>query len=275
MYMAGAGVPNVKLFHQFFQSTCHDVCLTSAASVFYHVTFGVVAVWCFDKDYQFMHSLSLNDSILRRMSLCSLLSLVLCMIVLAFMHPASYAATTGDARGTSNGAFSARGLTIIDTPSVYFTPAHHRVIDTVVIHFSSAINTAPNHWADATLVRQIYDRAHVSPHYMIDRLGKIYRLVQEKDIAWHAGGSIMPSPDNRRDVNRFSIGIELIATSTSGYTEAQYQALSALLHDIKSRNPIRHIVGHDEISGPRAVQIGLRADRKEDPGPLFDWNRIR
>ena len=172
-------------------------------------------------------------------------------------------------------ALPARVATIVEAPSANFTAAHNRIIDTVVIHFSSAISVDPAHWADPARVMQIFRQSHVSAHYLIDRSGTIYRLVPEQDIAWHAGGSIMPAPDNRRNVNRFSLGIELIATRTSGYTEAQYASLTTLLHGIKGRYPIRHIVGHDEISGPRAVHMGLRADLKEDPGPLFEWSRVR
>ncbi|HEY3416512.1 MAG TPA: N-acetylmuramoyl-L-alanine amidase, partial [Armatimonadota bacterium] len=94
------------------------------------------------------------------------------------------------------------------------------------------------------------------------------------NIAWHAGGSIMPAPDNRRNVNRFSIGIENVATASSGFTDAQYRALSALITDIKHRHSIKHIVGHDQIGGERAVGMGLRRDVKPDPGPRFDWARL-
>lgn len=222
-----------------------------------------------------MSSSPRGDSAERALSCCSWLSMLICVLVLALWHPAVHAAPSGGTREAGHPASSAAALVIINTPSIYYTSARHRAIDTVVIHYSSAINTAPAQWADAALVRQIYDRAHVSPHYLIDRSGQVFRLVPEQDIAWHAGGSIMPPPDNRRNVNRFSIGIELIATRTSGYTAAQYQALSTLLQSIKSRYPIRHIVGHDEISGARAVHIGVRADLKEDPGPLFDWSRVR
>jgi len=163
---------------------------------------------------------------------------------------------------------------MIDAPNPNFTPAHQRNIDTVVIHFSSAVNIDPSHWADPALVQQIFRDNHVSAHYLIDRAGEVYRLVAERDIAWHAGGSQMPAPDNRRNVNRFSLGIELIATRTSGFTEAQYTALDRLLSDIATRHTIRHVVGHDEIAGERAVRLGLRHDVKPDPGPLFEWGRV-
>jgi len=165
-------------------------------------------------------------------------------------------------------------LSIVSTPNRNFSSARSRGIDTIVIHYSSGINVDRARWDDPALVRDIFNRYHVSAHYQIDRGGTVYRLVDERNIAWHAGGSIMPAPDNRKNVNRFSIGIEIIATRKSGFTEAEYASLAKLVNGIRSRYPIRHIVGHDEIAGTRAVALGLRRDVKPDPGPLFDWSRV-
>lgn len=164
---------------------------------------------------------------------------------------------------------------IVSAPNPNFRPEHARHIDTVVIHYSSVINVDPAHWDNPQLVMGLLKRLHVSAHYLVDRSGTIYRLVDEQNVAWHAGGSIMPPPDNRKNVNNFSIGIENIATANSGFTDAQYRALAYLIRGIEQRYPIRHILGHDQIAGSRAIQLGLRADPKEDPGPHFDWPRLR
>lgn len=162
----------------------------------------------------------------------------------------------------------------INAPNANYRAAQSRKIDTVVVHYMSAINVNPRQWADPKLSMDILKRYHVSAHYVVDRSGTVYRLVSEKNVAWHAGGSIMPSPDNRRNVNSFSIGIELIATDKSGFTDAQYKSLAYLIKGIESRYPIKHIVGHDDIAGNRAIGLGLRKDLKEDPGPLFNWARL-
>lgn len=164
---------------------------------------------------------------------------------------------------------------IVVTPSAYYTPARDRAIDTIILHYSSAINVDPARWNSPRAVRAIFDQYRVSAHYLIDRAGTVYRLVDERNIAWHAGGSIMPAPDNRRHVNRFSIGIEIIATASSGYTAAQYRTLARLIADIRSRHAIQHVLGHDQIAGTRAVGLGLRRDVKLDPGPRFDWGRLQ
>jgi N-acetyl-anhydromuramyl-L-alanine amidase AmpD len=172
------------------------------------------------------------------------------------------------------GLQSARAFSLVAAPSPNYTPSRGRHIDTVVLHYSSAINVDPEHWTDPRAVMRIFRDYRVSAHYLIDRAGTVYRLVDEDDVAWHAGGSIMPAPDNRRNVNRFSIGIEIIGLPTRAFTDAQYDSLNALLAGIRSRHPIRHVVGHDQIAGPRAVGLGLRRDVKPDPGPSFAWGRV-
>jgi len=164
---------------------------------------------------------------------------------------------------------------LVPTPIGTYSARKARAIDTVVVHYMSGINVDASRWDDPALSRQILLNNRVSAHYLVARDGTVYRLVDERNVAWHAGGSIMPAPDNRRNVNAFSIGIEMIATAKSGFTEAQYAALQQLIGEIRARHPIRHVVGHDEIGGRRAVQLGLRRDVKPDPGPLFDWSRVR
>jgi N-acetyl-anhydromuramyl-L-alanine amidase AmpD len=146
------------------------------------------------------------------------------------------------------------------------------VIDTIVIHYMSAVNISPNDPYNLGQTLKIFCDYNVSCHYLITREGEIYHLVPEEAKAWHCGGSVMPEPDNRRGVNEFSIGIELMATAKSGFTAPQYDALRWLCADIKKRhgeNMAR--VGHDHIAGARAVALGLRSEPKTDPGPLFDW----
>lgn len=162
----------------------------------------------------------------------------------------------------------------VSAPNPYYRAASSRHIDTVVVHFISGINVDAKRWSDPQLAMEILKQNHVSAHYLVDRAGTVYRLVSEKDVAYQAGGSIMPSPDNRHNVNGFSIGIENIATAKNGFTDAQYRSLAYLIKQIEGRYPIQHIVGHDQIAGVRAVQLGLRKDVKTDPGPLFDWTRL-
>jgi len=187
----------------------------------------------------------------------------------------AHAQTSQAERANTVAAAQKQKLVITSDPlGGNYRATNGRKIDTVVVHYMSGINVEPSRWADPKLNKSILKRYGVSAHYLVARDGKVIQLVNEKNVAYHAGGSIMPAPDNRKNVNSFSIGIETIATPKSGFTEAQYKSLALLISDIKSRHNIRHLVGHDEIAGLRAVKMGLRKDAKPDPGPLFDWQRL-
>jgi N-acetyl-anhydromuramyl-L-alanine amidase AmpD len=147
------------------------------------------------------------------------------------------------------------------------------LIDTVVIHYVSAAGVTPRTPFRLEAILKIFCDYGVSSHFLIDRRGRVCNLVPESKKAWHCGGSIMPHPDNRRSVNEFSLGIELVATATSGFTASQYRAAAQLCADLETRHGKKFIyTGHDRIAGERAVALGLRREAKVDPGRLFDWD---
>jgi N-acetyl-anhydromuramyl-L-alanine amidase AmpD len=148
--------------------------------------------------------------------------------------------------------------------------------DTIVLHYISAVKIAHRRPFTLSLILKIFCDYGVSSHYLIRRNGAVLRLVPETKKAWHAGGSIMPGKDRRTAVNNFSIGIELVATPRSGYTQRQYSACALLCRDIEERHGRRFIyVGHEDIAGKKAWRLGLRKDIKRDPGHLFNWKRFR
>ena len=119
---------------------------------------------------------------------------------------------------------------------------------------------------------QILDFYRYSRHVLISRKGKVYKLVPFLNTAHHAGFSQMPKridPLRRKSVNRFSIGVQLIGTDNSGFTQSQYIRLSGLIKQLNDKYDIKYIVGHDMISGS-----DIRQDYKIDPGKLFDWQRV-
>jgi N-acetyl-anhydromuramyl-L-alanine amidase AmpD len=141
----------------------------------------------------------------------------------------------------------------------YEMPLQNRLIDTIIIHSSyDALGTDPYRVDGVIYEYKIYG---VSPHYLIDREGTIFRLVKEENIAYHAGGGKMP--DNRTNINSFSIGIELINTKTVGPNEAQYSSLVELVKALEMKYGIKNILGHSEIS----------PERKTDPWN-FDWQKF-
>jgi N-acetylmuramoyl-L-alanine amidase len=109
--------------------------------------------------------------------------------------------------------------------------------------------------------------AKVSAHYLLHEDGRIVRLVDENNRAWHAGVS---SWQGRERLNDCSIGIEIVNPGHEwGYrpfTEAQYLALEWLCPQLMSRfaiPPLR-VLAHSDVA----------PDRKDDPGELFDWPRL-
>ncbi|WP_199610095.1 N-acetylmuramoyl-L-alanine amidase [Flocculibacter collagenilyticus] len=136
-------------------------------------------------------------------------------------------------------------------------------IDTLVLH--SMYNPFATCQADKFMPEQCCQclhHHHVSAHYLIARDGNTFELVAPNMRAWHAGASEHPI-DGRTRLNDFSIGIELIATEDSGYTDEQYDAVSQLSHLLAQQFPISSIVGH----------VHIAPDRKSDPWQ-FDWSRF-
>jgi AmpD protein len=104
----------------------------------------------------------------------------------------------------------------------------------------------------------------VSSHLFIRRDGQITQFVSFDQRAWHAGESIY---QDRENCNDFAIGIELEGTDAHGYEEAQYYSLILACTELMSTYDIHSdaIVGHSDIA----------SGRKTDPGPAFDWSRLR
>jgi len=180
-----------------------------------------------------------------------------------------------------NNQFQVQGIALGDLirnsgKNHLWTMRENGIIDVIVLHYISAALTSPREPYDLGAILKIFSDYGVSSHFLITRQGDIFRLVPEQQKAWHCGGSCMPAPDLRKNVNEFSIGIELVATAESGFTAPQYDAvagLSAYLEQIHNKSFT--YVGHDTIAGQEAVGLGLRNDLKVDPGSLFDWDLFK
>jgi AmpD protein len=149
-------------------------------------------------------------------------------------------------------------------------------IDLLVVH---AISLPPGDfggpWIDALFMNRLPSDLHpyfaevhelrVSAHLLIDRAGRAVQYVPLTRRAWHAGESRFAG---RERCNDFSVGIELEGLPGMPFTNAQYATLAALVEVIRTAFPgitAGRIVGHSDIA----------PGRKEDPGPRFDWARLR
>ena len=107
----------------------------------------------------------------------------------------------------------------------------------------------------------------VSAHYVVDEDGQLVHMVREEQRAQHAGLSHWRGIT---DVNSASIGIEIVNPGHEwGYRpfpEEQMDTVTMLVAEIVRTYNIepRNVVGHSDVAPAR----------KEDPGELFDWERL-
>lgn len=142
-------------------------------------------------------------------------------------------------------------------PSPNFGDRRGRRVELVVLHYT-AMASAPE--AAARLCDPV---AEVSAHYLIDRDGTVFSLVDEAMRAWHAGAGAWAGEG---DVNSRSIGIELQNSGAEPFNEPQMAALEALLAGVLKRHalPPQAVIAHSDMA----------PERKGDPGARFDWRRL-
>ncbi len=133
--------------------------------------------------------------------------------------------------------------------------------DMILIHYTGMPT------AKGALERLCDAEAQVSAHYLIEKNGKIWQMVDEDKRAWHAGVS---SWQGVTDINSCSIGIELENGGHEiGYElfpDEQIETLIVLCRDIMTRRNItpQRVIGHEHVA----------PGRKLDPGPTFPWERL-
>jgi N-acetylmuramoyl-L-alanine amidase len=136
-----------------------------------------------------------------------------------------------------------------------------KLIDTIIIHYTGMKD------AKSALNYLCSQKSKVSAHYLIDETGKLFQIVDDSNIAWHAGVSQWI---DRKNLNETSIGIELVNPGHDyGYEEftlEQYIILEKLIKLLISKYDIQidRILGHSDIA----------PSRKLDPGEKFNWQRL-
>jgi len=122
-----------------------------------------------------------------------------------------------------------------------------RTINAIIVH--STFNASGGDFYDINLILAQFKRYRVSSHYIIERDGKIFRLVKENNTAYHAGKSQLPN--RKGSVNACSIGIELVNSAIDTPTEFQLKSLILLVKDIKKRYKIGYVLRHSDIAPGR------------------------
>ncbi len=109
-------------------------------------------------------------------------------------------------------------------------------ISKIVVHYTGTEASAHNN-----LLYFSRSSAGASAHYFIDRDGTVRQSVSEGDTAWHAG---------HWATNLCSVGIEVVSGGAD-YTEAQINALAALVADIRARCGVSadDVIRHYDVTG--------------------------
>ena len=134
-------------------------------------------------------------------------------------------------------------------------------IKAIIIHYTGMQSERES------MIRLCNPKSKVSSHFIINQNGRIYRLVRDNQIAWHAGKSCWGKYKN---LNKNSIGIELVNKGHQfGYTNFKKKQLSSLIKICKIlikkyKIEKRNIVGHSDISPLRKI----------DPGEKFPWKEL-
>ncbi len=135
------------------------------------------------------------------------------------------------------------------------------VIDMVIVHdIEGPASAGINIFQDP--------KAGVSAHYVVSADGRVWQMVREHNVGWHAGN---------RGINHRSVGIETegYAYRPGWFSPTTYEAEAKLVRDITRRHGIprdrTHIIGHAEVPHPTdPTKFGGRSGHT-DPGPYWNW----
>ena len=135
------------------------------------------------------------------------------------------------------------------------------LIKIIVIHYTGMQSERES------MIRLSNPKFKVSSHFLINQNGKVFRLVQDNRIAWHAGKSCW---ERYKNLNKNSIGIELVNKGHRfGYTNYKKKQISSLIKICKSlikkyKIKKKNVVGHSDIAPLRKI----------DPGEKFPWKKL-
>lgn len=143
--------------------------------------------------------------------------------------------------------------------------SRRKAMDMLIIHSTASNNTL----GTVSWFMNPQNTARSSAHYVVGRAGEVYQMVEEEDVAYHAGASSWTVNGVRRvDISYYSIGIEVACDQVSSYTPIQLAALTELCQDVMRRRNISPslVLRHSDIS----------PGRKHDPyPPNMNWDAFK
>jgi|GEM_PF-5654284 len=84
-------------------------------------------------------------------------------------------------------------------------------------------------------------------HFMVDRNGRVYKIIRKEKVAYHCGVSMW---NGRRNIDNYSIGIEVVGYHNGTITEAQYATLRKLLTQLQRLYgiPDERVLAHCQVA---------------------------
>jgi N-acetylmuramoyl-L-alanine amidase len=147
-------------------------------------------------------------------------------------------------------------------------------IDCVVLHATAG-------GLSGTLAWFANPDSGVSAHYVVAKDGRVFQMVEERDLAHHAGASQFQGKDNFND---FSIGIEMVNLNDGQdpYPADQFEAMVELVSYLVEKYDMERqwIVSHADIStagktDPRGFPIHELISRVYDPAANLPEDVVR
>ena len=112
-------------------------------------------------------------------------------------------------------------INFLQSPNHYNKKRSKNEIKFIVIHYTGMQSER------ACIKRLTNKKSQVSTHYLINRVGSITKMVDDKNVAWHAGRSKWKKFIN---LNYRSIGIELVNKGHQfGYEKFSKKQISKLI----------------------------------------------
>ena len=152
-------------------------------------------------------------------------------------------------------------IKIIKSPNYSIQKRSKKKVKFIILHYTGMQSEG------AAIEKLTNKKSLVSSHYLINREGRIIKLVEEKKIAWHAGKSKWRHFTN---LNNQSIGIELVNKGHQfgyeNFSKKQISKLELLCKTLIKKYKIKktNILGHSDIAPLRKI----------DPGEKFPWKHL-
>jgi hypothetical protein len=132
----------------------------------------------------------------------------------------------------------ARGLHITDHYSPRNRERPKRTATTAIILHTTEGPTAGS-------LQKVHQNGEA--HYLVDTAGRVYRIIDRDRVAYHCGRSMWNATT---DMDRFTVGIEVVGYHHRDINAAQYAALKELIAQIQSvyRIPDERVLTHSMVA---------------------------